>query len=127
MSTSTEEEKSIREYISRTWSEFHTETGATLFTLFPEPENYGLKHIWTYGHSDISVFRKRRLVCLIEPGGSQHFEEHQSLNDRRKWKLTEINGVKCLHLMNGTMENLSKKQFRKLMGGVLYGKSQSTD
>ena len=123
----TEEEVKIREYVVRTWPEFYTTSGTKLSTLFSEPENSGLKHIWKYGHADISVFRGKKLICLIEPGGSHHFEEHQSLNDRRKWKLAEINGVRCLHLMNETMENLSKKQFRKLMGGILYGKSKSQD
>ena len=125
MSTVTEEEIKIREYVDRTWPEFHTTSGDKLSTLFPEPKNKGLKHIWTYGHSDISVFRKKELICLIEPGGSHHFEEHQSLNDRRKWKLAEINGVKCLHLMNGVVEDLSKRQIRKVLGGLIYGKGKS--
>ena len=118
----TEEELKIREYVKKTWSEFYTTSGDKLSILFPEPGNAGLKHIWKYGHADISVLRNDILVCLIEPGGGQHFEERQSLNDRRRWKLAEINRVKCLKMTNGLMEQLSKKQFRKLIRGVIYGK-----
>jgi len=118
----TEEEIKIKNYINKTWPEFKTKVGVGLYKLFPEPENTGLKHIWKYGHADISVLRNDRLVCLIEPGGGQHFEERQSLNDRRKWKLAEINRVKCLKMTNGLMEQLSKKHFRKLIRGVIYGK-----
>lgn len=36
-----------------------------------------------------------RPQSIIESGGSHHWEEKQSLNDRRKWKLAEINSGNC--------------------------------
>ena len=127
LNMTTEEEIKIRDYIRITWPKFRIEVGIKLSVLFPEPENVGLKNIWKYGHADISIYRRERFICLIEPGGSHHFENKQSLNDRRKWKLAEINNVRCVHLLNGLLERLSKRQFRKIIGGVLYGKSTNKD
>ena len=123
--TVTSEEIRIREYVEKEWPKFQVGSGIKLSKLFPEPTNTGLKHIWKHGHADISVSFKGKLICLIEPGGGQHFEEHQHLNDKRKWKLAEINGVRCLHLMNGVVEDLSKRQIRKVLGGLIYGKGKS--
>jgi hypothetical protein len=53
--------------------------------------------------------------------GSHHWEDKQSLNDRRKWKLAEINGVRCLTMMNGIMERLSNRKWRALLGRFLFG------
>ena len=48
--------------------------------VFLEPENVGLKHIWRYGSADLVVSRHGKPVCIIESGGSHHWEEKQSLN-----------------------------------------------
>jgi hypothetical protein len=54
-------------------------------------------------------------------------EDKQSLNDRRKWKLAEINGVRCLTMMNGIMERLSNRKWRAMMGRFLFGGSESQE
>ena len=41
--------------------------------------------------------------------------------DRRKWKLAEINGVRCLTMMNGMMRRLSKRKWRGLLGRYILG------
>jgi len=56
-----------------------------------------------------------------DPGGSHHWEEKQSLNDRRKWKLAEVKGVRCLTMMNGMMERLPNRKWRELLGRYIYG------
>jgi len=48
-----------------------------------------------------STWETPRLPYNFIPGGSQHWEEKQSLDDRRKWKLAEINGHRYLTMMNG--------------------------
>ena len=106
----TEDIKQIEAYINRTWKHLSTEKEIRLNKLFPEPENVGLKHIWRYGSADLIVYRHKKPVCIIESGGSHHWEEKQSLNDRRKWKLAEVNGVRCLTMMNGMMERLSNRK-----------------
>jgi hypothetical protein len=77
-----------------------------LSSVFPESENVGLRHIWKWGSADLIVYRHGKLICLIESGGSHHWEEKQSPNDRRKWKLAEIIGIRCLTRMNGMMGSL---------------------
>jgi len=39
----------------------------------------------------------------------------------RKWKLAEINGVRCLTMMNGMMERLSNRKWRELLGRHIFG------
>lgn len=117
----TEEAKAIKAYIELTWPiHFCVRLEVPLKEIFIEPENAGLRHIWRYGSADLAVFRNGKLVALIEPGGAQHFGEKQSLNDRRKWKLAEQNGVRCLHVMNGVMNSLSKRKWRALVGSFLF-------
>ena len=94
--------------------------------LFPEPDNAGLRHIWKYGAADLVVYRCDKAVCIIEAGGAHHFEDKQSLNDRRKWKLCEINGVGCMTMMNGLMDGLSNRKWRSLLGRYLFPKSDDT-
>jgi len=121
MQTPTDEALAIKDYINSKWGNLFTvETERPLSKLFPKPENPGLKHIWTYGSADIVIYRKGRPVAIIEPGGQHHFEEKQSLNDRRKWKLAELNGVKCLFVMNGVMRSLSNRKWRSLLGKFLF-------
>src|SRR5437867_2988781 len=116
----TEEIRNIEGYVNATWPQFTTRKEVRLRELFPEPQNEGLRHIWKYGCADLVVCRREKMVCIIEAGGAHHFEEKQSLNDRRKWKLAEINGVRCLQLMNGAMDGLSKRQWRNLVGSFLF-------
>ena len=119
----TEEAKAIKAYIEQKWSRlFSVELEVPLKQVFNEPENSGLKHIWRYGFADLVVFRDNKPMAIIEPGGGQHFGEKQSLNDRRKWKLAEQNGVRCLHVMNGVMNSLSKRKWRELIGSYLFPK-----
>ncbi len=120
LSMMTKEAIDIASYINSTWKEFETGLEVRLRDLFPQPQNPGLKHIWTYGTADVVVYRGRRLICIIEPGGAYHWGDHQSLNDRRKWKLAQLNGVKCLGIMNGLMRRLSKRKWRALLGSYLF-------
>src|SRR3990170_5299516 len=123
----TEDIKQIEAYINRTWKHLSTEKELRLNKVFPEPENVGLKHIWRYGSADLVVSRHGKPVCIIESGGSHHWEEKQSLNDRRKWKLAEINGVRCLTMMNGMMERLSNRKWRAMLGGFLFGRTEGQE
>jgi hypothetical protein len=117
----TEEAKAIKAYIEQTWPRlFLLKLEVPLNEIFKEPENVGLKHIWRYGSADLVVFRDSKPIAIIEPGGMHHFEEKQSLNDRRKWKLAEQNGVRCLQVMNDVMKLLSKRKWRALVGGFLF-------
>jgi hypothetical protein len=116
----TEEVKQIEGYILEKWKQFSTIKEVRLCTLFPEPENPGLKHIWMYGSADLVVYRSQKPICIIEAGGYHHWEEKQSRNDRRKWKLADENGVKCLQMMNGMMGSLSRRKWRALLGAYLF-------
>ncbi len=117
----TEEARAIKAYIEQAWSRlFCVKLEVPLSEVFSEPEETGLKHIWRYGSADLVVFRNAKPVAIIEPGGGQHFDEKQSVNDRRKWKLAEQNGVRCLHVMNGVMKSLSKRKWRALIGSYLF-------
>lgn len=121
----TEDVIKLEQYINQTWAQFKTQKEIALRDLFLEPENKGLKHIWKYGSADLVVFCNDRPICIIEPGGAQHFEKKQHKNDARKFKLCELNDCRCLHMINGLMNRLSKRQFRKLLGGYVYEKSKS--
>lgn len=117
----TEEVIKLNEYIKSKWKFFQTQLEVPLSKIFPEPENNGLKHIWRFGSADLIVYRDGKPVCIFEPGGQHHWEDRQSLNDRRKYKLCEINKVRCLHLMNGVLDKLSNTQKRRLVGRYLFG------
>jgi hypothetical protein len=108
-------------FINNNFPRFSTEIEVPLCKLFAQPENKGLKHIWTYGSADLVVRKDDKIVAVFEPGGKHHWEEKQSLNDRRKYKLCQINGVRCCSMMNSVIKNLSKRQLRKLIGATLYG------
>ena len=111
----------IEAYIKEKWKQFTTEKEVRLSRLFPKPENMGLQHIWRYGSADLVVRKNDIPICIIESGGSQHWEEKQSLNDRRKWKLAEQNGVRCLNMMVNIKGRMSKRQWRNLLGRYLFG------
>lgn len=120
----TEEARAIEHYVNEHWKQFTTRLEVCLHELFPEPDNLGLKHIWKYGAADIVVYRNGKPLLIIEPGGVHHWEERPSLNDRRKWKLAEQNGVRCLSIMNGMMASLSRRKWRALLGRFLFGAAQ---
>jgi len=117
----TEDIKQIEKYINKTWKHFTTQKEVRLNKLFSEPENKGLRHIWKYGSADLVVYKEDKPICIIESGGSHHWEETQSLNDRRKWKLAEQNGVRCLFMMNALKQRLSNRKWRSLLGNYLFG------
>lgn len=109
-------EDELAEYISKRWKMFKVRVKTPLKEVFPEPQCPGLKHIWRYGHADVFVSNSQgRPLAVIEPGGTQHFEKKQARNDRLKYKLCEINGVKCLHFLTGLESRLSKRKFRNLI------------
>lgn len=119
----TEEAKAIKAYILKTWPTLFTvDLERPLREIFPEPTNRGLKHIWQYGAADIVVRKKGKIVSIIEPGGGQHFsDEKQKKNDSRKWKICDINNVRCLCVMNGVRRALSNRKWRSLLGRYLFG------
>ena len=109
-------------YIKSKWGHlFDTELEQSLSSILPEPENVGLKHIWKYGSADLVVRRHGKVVCIIESGGGQHFEEKKSKNDARKWKLCDINGIRCLTMLNSVPDQLSNRKWRNLLGRYLFG------
>jgi hypothetical protein len=117
----TEDIKQIEKYINHIWEQFTTKKEVKLRNLFPEPEEAGLRHIWKYGSADLVVLKDNKPICIIESGGAHHFEEKQSLNDRRKWKLAELNGVRCLNMVVGLSGKLSNRKWRTLLGRYLFG------
>lgn len=123
----TKQARAIKVYIDKVWGRhFTTELERPLRCVFPEPESNGLRHIWRYGSADLVIYREGKPIAVIETGGAHHFEEKQSRNDRRKWKLCEINNVRCLTMMNGLMERLSKRQWRNMVGRYLFGVDHSS-
>ena len=119
MNAISDEARQLEVFINDHFPKFETELEVHLQDIFPMPENKGLKHIWTYGSADLVVRRNGKLVAIFEPGGSHHWEEKQSLNDRRKWKLCDINGVQCLGMMNNVLK-LSNRKLRRLIGRYLW-------
>lgn len=117
----TEEAIRVKDYINKTWPKFRVELEKKLNSLFPEPKNVGLKHIWKYGSADIVVYKDDKIIAIFEPGGSHHFQDEKQIkNDKRKYMLCNINGVNCLKFANSVIYNLSKRQMRKLFGKYLF-------
>jgi len=115
----------IKDFIESEWGHlFDVKLEVRLNGIFPEPVNRGLRHIWTYGTADLVVSRGGSPVAIIEPGGSHHWENRQRLNDRRKWMLAEKNGVACIHIMNGVVSGISRRQTRQMLGSVLFKKQK---
>lgn len=123
----TPEVLSAQDYIKKTWGHlFETQLEVALKDLFEKPENPGLAHIWRYGSADILVRSKKteEVVAVIEIGGAHHFDKKQAANDRRKWKLCQINNVKCLNLINSLPDGLSKRKWRSLLGSHLFERKE---
>jgi len=93
--------------------------------LFPKPENQWLMSIWKYGHSDISVFRHKKLVAVVEPGGWFHAKDtNQRVNDLKKDVLCKNNRVNCLRFFNDVVENdLGLSKTKRLFKKYFYGKN----
>jgi len=126
MATITPEALLIKAFVDNEWGHlFTTRLEVRLKELFPEPESRGLRHIWAYGTADLVISRDESPVAIIEPGGVHHWEAKQRLNDRRKWKLAELNGVRCIHVMNGVATGISRRQLRRMLGSVIFGQHSS--
>lgn len=122
----TDEAKLIASYLEKTWPTAEVLLEQRLSSFLPKPTNTGLLHIWKYGSADIVVKRRNKVVAVLEPGGSAHFQdERQMKNDRRKWKLCNINGVACLKIANGVFVKLTNRQKRQLIGKLLFPKQAS--
>lgn len=118
------DEQGLKEYIEKTWQgKFEVKIKVPLKDLFSEPEGKGLKRLWKAGHADVAVFRNGKLLAVLEPGGAHHFEEKQSLSDRRKYMLCKLNGVNCLFFIANVPEKLSRRKFRNMIRRVLFGSS----
>jgi hypothetical protein len=118
----TAEARAYKDYIESKWGHlFHVELEKPLRDLFPKPEQKFLHSIWRLGAADIVVFKNSKPICVLEPGGRQHYDEVQAKRDARKQKLCSLNNVKCLHIMNGTMSRVSKRQWKKFIGSYLFG------
>jgi len=91
--------------------------------LFPKPESKGLHSIWSYGHTDISIYRHNKLVCIIEPGGWHYHlkDKKQILRDKKKYILCKNNNVKVLNVVNDIVDNLDLSITKRLFKKYIYG------
>ncbi|MDI6602726.1 MAG: hypothetical protein QME57_01220 [Patescibacteria group bacterium] len=120
-----DEIEKTKNLINKFWKDkFIFKREIPLKNLFLEPENKSLQHIWNHGHADLAVFRNRKLISIFEPGGTRHLKDKKQIqNDILKYKLCRLNGVKCCHFTNDTLEKLkSKREKRKFLGSYLFGK-----
>ena len=96
--------------------------------LFPEPENRWLKSFWSNNsHADISVFRHKKLIAIVEPGGWYHAsDKKQKIRDSKKDRICRENRVNCLRVFNDVVNNnLDNPKFRKLLKKKFYGMVRS--
>lgn len=97
----------------------------SLKKAFPKPKDKFLIPFWKNknAHLDIPVFRHGKLVCAIEPGGSQHLtDERQMANDKRKAAICKENDVNFLPLLNSCLKLCGHKEFKKLLKCYFYRK-----
>lgn len=122
-----DEIEKIKVYIKYFWpNKFNFKREVPLKILFPEPKNKGLRHIWKYGHADLLVFKREKLITIFEPGGGQHLKDKKQIkNDRRKFMLCSKNKIFCCQILNNSLENLSKRKQRNLLGKVLWTKEEN--
>lgn len=90
--------------------------------LFPEPEKKHLKKFWgNNSHADIAIFRHRKLVCIVEPGGFAHFsDKKQKTRDKKKDAICKINNVNCLRISNDVVNHLYKMKTKRLFRKYIY-------
>jgi hypothetical protein len=118
----TETAKDLKSYVDKTWPGFETRLEVSMKDLFPDPGKGGLQTIWKYGSADLVISKKGRIVAILEPGGSHHFNDpNQIRRDKRKWKLCEINGVRCFKFANSLFYALSNRKKRTMLGKVIFG------
>jgi len=118
----TEEAVRTEDFINKAWPKLKTRKEIPLRELFPKPENFGLKHIWTYGSADVVVYRDNKIIAIFEPGGSHHFQDEKQIkNDKRKYMLCKKNGVAYLKFANSVLWESSKRQMRRIFGKYLFG------
>lgn len=118
-----DEIEKTKELINKFWpGKFEFKREIPLKELFPEPKNKSLRHIWNYGHADLAVFRKGKLIAIFEPGGVHHLKDKKQIeNDVLKYKLCRLNKVACCHFTNATLEKLkSNREKRKFLGSYLF-------
>ena len=118
----TEEAIKIKDYILKKWGKhFRVDLEVAFRDMFPEPDQLRLKPIWHAAKMDVLVRSKKGFVCVIEPGGAHHFnDEEQIKNDDRRDQLCHLNGLNTFRLINGLMDKLPKREWRKLLGSYLF-------
>lgn len=118
----TETARKVKSYIQKTWPQFEVHLEMPLKLLFPDPGKGGLKSIWEHGAADVVIYKNKKLIAILEPGGAHHFlDPKQIRRDKRKWKLCQINGVKCFRFANSLFFSLSNRKLRSMFGKVIFG------
>lgn len=118
----TETARKVKAYIKKTWPKFDPILEIPLRDIFPDPGKGGLQSIWKYGSADIVVFHEKKMLAILEPGGAHHFNDPKQIRrDKCKWKLCEINGVRCFKFANNLVGALSNRKMRTMFGKVLFG------
>ena len=118
----TQTAKDLKSYVDKNWPGFKTRLEVPLKELFPEPGKGGLHTIWKYGSADLVVEKDGRIVAILEPGGSHHFNDPKQIKrDKRKWKLCQINGTRCFRFANSLFYALSNRKKRTMLGKVIFG------
>lgn len=119
----TETAREVKAYIERTWPKFDVDLEIPLRELFPDPQaKGGLQSIWKYGAADVVVRRGKKIVAIFEPGGAHHFNDPKQVKrDKCKWKLCELNGVRCFRFANSLPKALSNRKKRQMFGKFLFG------
>lgn len=143
----TETAKKVQAYIKETWPQFTPVLEVPMRDIFPDPggtNRSGLQRMWAMGAADIVVWRNvslpglfawerltpeqkqmliksKSMVSIFEPGGAHHFEKKQWRRDKCKWKLCQLNGVRCLRFANSLPDALSKRKLRAMIGKFLFG------
>lgn len=120
----TEEARETKRFIQKNWINFDVILEVPLRELFPKPDGIGLKSIWEHGSADVVIYHKQsgNIVAIFEPGGCHHFTDPlQIKRDKRKWKLCQINGVRCFRYANNLLKDLSNRKKRRMFGKFLFG------
>lgn len=118
----TETARKVKAYVKKTWPKFDVVLEIPLKDLFPDPGKGGLQSIWKHGAADIVVYSGKKIIAVLEPGGSHHFTDPKQIRrDKCKWKLCELNRVRCFKFANNLVDGLSKRKLRRMFGKVIFG------